>query len=200
MKSNEAIEKIKAMLGFRRSKFASTFLEDGTTEITNNLDSDFEIGQVVYVVGESTLTPAPEGEHKTREGWIVTLDSESVIIAITSGETEEDMETEDEEKVEEVVEDVVEDVATDSPEITEEIKEEIISELVEALAPIIDEIKELDEELKKMKKKMEAEMSALKSDFDKFKKSPEKFSVVEKKTYKENFDDYKLDLIKSLRR
>jgi ribosomal protein L21E len=199
MKSNEAIEKIKAMLGFRKSKFASTFLEDGTTEITNNLDSDFEIGQVVYVVGESTLTPAPEGEHKTREGWIVTLDSESVIIAITSGETEEDMETE-EEKVEEVVEEVVEDVVTDSPEVTEEIKEEIISELVEALAPIIDEIKALDEELKKMKKKMETEMSSLKSDFDKFKKSPEKFSVVEKKSYKENFNDYKLDLIKSLRR
>jgi ribosomal protein L21E len=199
MESKTAIEKIKAMLGFTKVKFASTFLEDGTTEITNNLDADFEIGQVIYVVGESTLTPAPEGTHKTREGWIVTLDSESIIIAITSGETEEDMETE-EEKVEDVVSDVVEDVATDSPEITEEIKEEIISELVEALAPIIDEIKELDEELKKMKKKMEAEMSALKSDFDKFKKSPEKFSVVEKKTYKENFDDYKLDLIKSLRR
>ena len=40
----------------------------------------------------------------------------------------------------------------------------------------------------------------LDENFDSFKKSPEKFSVVEKKTYKESFDDYKLELIKSLRK
>jgi hypothetical protein len=41
---------------------------------------------------------------------------------------------------------------------------------------------------------------ALKNDFNSFKKSPEKFSVVEKKTMTETFEDYKLELIKSLRK
>ena len=50
------------------------------------------------------------------------------------------------------------------------------------------------------KTKMEQEMSSLKTDFDSFKKSPEKFSVVEKKTFKESLDDYKLDVIKAMRR
>jgi len=56
MTSKEAIEKIKSVLNlsFKTEKFATTSLEDGT-EVTNNLDSDFQIGQVLYVVGESTL-------------------------------------------------------------------------------------------------------------------------------------------------
>jgi len=125
MTSKEAIEKIKSVLNlsFKTEKFATTSLEDGT-EVTNNLDSDFQIGQVLYVVGESTLTPAPD----------------------------------------------------------------------------VEEVKSLAEEMKKLKTKMEQEMSSLKTDFDSFKKSPEKFSVVEKKTFKESLDDYKLDVIKAMRR
>jgi len=64
MKAHEAINKIKEMLNlsFKKESFATTALDDGT-EVTNNLDSDFMIGQILYVVGESTLTPAPAGSH-----------------------------------------------------------------------------------------------------------------------------------------
>ena len=58
----------------------------------------------------------------------------------------------------------------------------------------------MQSEMEKMKQQMSADISTLTNDFNSFKKSPEKFSVVEKKTMKESFDDYKLDLIKSLRK
>ena len=197
MNSKDAIKKIKDVLGlsFKKESFASTSLTDGT-EVTNNLDSEFMIGQVLYVVGESTLTPAPAGTHETREGWKITVDSESVIVSIegTDAVAEDETTTETtEENMSEESEAIVEETAVD-------VKDEVIAEVIDALLPLVEEVKALAEEMKKMKTKMEQEMGSLKKDFDSFKKSPEKFSVVEKKTYKESLDDYKLDLIKTLRR
>ncbi len=197
MTSKEAIEKIKSVLNlsFKTEKFATTSLEDGT-EVTNNLDSDFQIGQVLYVVGESTLTPAPEGTHTTREGYKITVDSSSVIVAIESSEKDAEKETTDETKEENMSEEA-EAIVEETPTA---VKDEVIAEVVDALLPLVEEVKSLAEEMKKLKTKMEQEMSSLKTDFDSFKKSPEKFSVVEKKTFKESLDDYKLDVIKAMRR
>jgi len=197
MNSKDAIKKIKDVLGlsFKKESFASTSLTDGT-EVTNNLDSEFMIGQVLYVVGESTLTPAPAGTHETREGWKITVDSESVIVSIegTDAVAEDETTTETtEENMSEESEAIVEETPVD-------VKDEVIAEVIDALLPLVEEVKALAEEMRKMKTKMEQEMGSLKKDFDSFKKSPEKFSVVEKKTYKESLDDYKLDLIKTLRR
>ena len=91
MNAKQAIDKIAELLkfNFKAEKFYSTKLTDGT-EVTNNLEEDFKIGQVLYVVGDSTLTPAPAGEHETREGLKVTVDSESVIIAIQTANAEDD--------------------------------------------------------------------------------------------------------------
>jgi len=101
MNATEAILKIKSLLGIdiRAEKFAATKLMDGVTEVTNNKEGDLMIGDVLYVVGESTLTPAPEGEHITREGIKVEVDSESII---TSLEKEDEMEEveKDETKIE----------------------------------------------------------------------------------------------------
>ena len=68
------------------------------------------------------------------------------------------------------------------------------------LVPVVEEMKRMKTEMESMKDKMSADLSALTSEFDKFKKSPEKFSVVEKKTFRESLDDYKLDIIKSMRK
>jgi hypothetical protein len=91
MNAKQAIDKIAELLRFtfKAEKFYSTKLVDGT-EVTNNLDEDLKIGQVLYVVGDSTLTPAPAGEHETREGLKVTVDSESVIVAIESVNSDDD--------------------------------------------------------------------------------------------------------------
>jgi hypothetical protein len=256
MNAKQAIDKIAELLKFtfKSEKFYSTKLQDGT-EVTNNLDEDFKIGQVLYVVGESTLTPAPLGSHITRENLKVTVDSESVIIAIESGDViaEDAVEMTEArdaqgqllesntfdvgEMVYQVMEDgskepapngehqvVLKDESGNENKIRIQVKDGVITErsnveemsvmdgmeteestsrieeIINLLLPMVEEMKKMQSEMEKMKQQMSADISTLTNDFNSFKKSPEKFSVVEKKTMKESFDDYKLDLIKSLRK
>jgi hypothetical protein len=257
MNAKQAIEKIAELLkfSFKAEKFYSTKLEDGT-EITNNLDEELKIGQELYIVGESTLTPAPQGTHLTREGLKVTVDSGSVIIALESKDSEDDATEEQEmteakdaqgqilesdtfdvgEKVYQVMPDgekqpasdgehqvVLKDTSGNENKIRIQVKDGVIVErsnveemaamedeemvdgsdiatLIEMIIPMVEEMKKMKSEMESMKSKMSAEIDALTKDFNSFKKSPEKFSVVEKKTYKENFEDYKLNLIKSMKR
>jgi hypothetical protein len=258
MNAKQAINKIAELLKFtfKAEKFFTTKLEDGT-EVTNNLEEDLKIGQVLYVVGESTLTPAPVGSHTTREGLKVTVDSESVIIAIESMDSATDASIEQEmteardaqgqilesstfdvgEKVYQILSDgtkeaapdgehqvVLKDTSGNENKIRIQVKDGVITErsnveemsvmdgmetdesvsgieeLINLLVPMVEEMKKMREEMEQMKQTMSADISTLTNDFNSFKKSPEKFSVVEKKTIKESFDDYKLDLIKSLRK
>ena len=260
MNAKEAIEKIAKLLNLEFGKvetFATTSLTDGT-EITNNLDEEFKIGQELFIVNESTLSPAPEGKHTTREGLVITVDSSSIIIAMEQEASEAPANEEGESEVE--VEDEMKDMKmseatlTDGTKIMSEGEKfevgqklyvttedgekvsapegehttesgivitvdaegvitgvkypdesgegslEDFSKFVDVLEPLINEVKNLSAELSKMREKNDAELSALKEDFKSFKKSPEKFSVVEKKTFKESIDDYKLEIIKSLRK
>jgi hypothetical protein len=85
MNPTEALNRIVDLLGlkFKSEKFAVTKLEDGVTEITNNKSGDdekFAIGDVVYVIKDSMLIPASEGDHLTRDGIKITLDASSVIV------------------------------------------------------------------------------------------------------------------------
>lgn len=252
MTAKEAVERIQELLNIKFGKkveFASTKLTDGT-EITNNLEDEFSIGQELFIVGESTLTPAPAGSHTTREGLIITVDSSSVIIAI---ETEKKDEMAKDYKMTEAIDaqgqklesptfDVGEDVylikedGTKEPapngehqvvlkdesgnenkiriqvkdgkitqrENVEEMSskfadEELISKIVEAITPVINEVAGMKEEMKKMYEKMECDYSALKEDFSSFKKQPQRFSVNEvKKDFKENIQDYRLNIIKGV--
>lgn len=260
MNAKEAIEKIAKLLNLEFGKvenFATTSLTDGT-EVTNNLDEEFKIGQELFIVNESTLSPAPEGKHTTREGLVITVDSSSIIIAMEQEASEAPANEEGESEVE--VEDEMKDMKmseatlTDGTKIMSEGEKfevgqklyvttedgekvsapegehttesgivitvdaegvitgvkypdesgegslEDFSKFVDVLEPLINEVKNLSAELSKMREKNDAELSALKEDFKSFKKSPEKFSVVEKKTFKESIDDYKLEIIKSLRK
>jgi hypothetical protein len=99
MNATEAINKIVDLLGmkFKHESFATTKLVDGTTEVTNNSESDLQVGDELFVVTDSTLTPAPFGTHETREGLLVSVDEAGRIVRI---------ETKDAERVEEAVEDI----------------------------------------------------------------------------------------------
>jgi hypothetical protein len=104
MNATEAINKIADLLGlkFKSEKFMVTKLVDGETEVTNNQEGPFTIGEVLYVVGEdSILVPAPAGAHTTREGLMITVGEDSVITKI-----EEEMEEEVESPVNEASTDV----------------------------------------------------------------------------------------------
>lgn len=101
MNATEAITKITELLGlrFRNEKFYSTKLMDNETEVTNNKDTDLAIGDILYVVGETTLTPAPAGEHTTREGVKLYVDSESYIYKMEEEEVVDAIEEVEDEAV-----------------------------------------------------------------------------------------------------
>lgn len=260
MTAKEAINKIADLLNlkFKAEKFYTTETTNGV-EITNNMEEDFAIGQVLYVVGESTLTPAPQGEHITREGLKLTIDTESVIIAIESDEIADESEqevemTKAEDAEGKIVESptfdvgeplfivdadgektpatdgeyqvVLKDESDNENKIRVQVKDGIIVErsnveemsademvegetetektdiedLIELIVPLVEEMKKMKDELGSWKDKMATEMSALKTDFDGFRKSPEKFSVMEKKSIKENWADYRLEIIKAMKK
>lgn len=102
MNATQALDKIVNLLGlkFKRETFFSTTLVDGTTQVTNNMDSEFQVGQTLYVIGEATLQPAPAGEHQTREGLILKVDEESTIMEISAVQEEAADEVENETEME----------------------------------------------------------------------------------------------------
>jgi hypothetical protein len=269
MNATEAINNIVKLLGlqFKKENFSSTFLVDGTTEVTNNSDAELEVGQTLFIVKDGTLVPAPMGEHETRDGFIVSLDGESTIIAIAKKDKEmkSEVNSEDDsmmeyteakdaqgqilesttfdvgEKVYTVKEDgskepcsdgekqvVLKDESGNENKIRIQVKDGIITqrENVEEedsedmmkpsmmnsdFSKDINDIKESMGQLlalvDSMNGKFKTELNSLKTDFDSFKKLPERKAVEEKKTYTESFTDYresvadkKLEIIKSLRK
>lgn len=203
MTAKEAVERISELLNLKFGsslKFATTKLEDGT-EVTNNLDEEFKIGQELFVVGESTLTPAPAGTHTTREGLKLTVDAESIIIAMEEKTTEAPADEEGKPESE-VKDESMSEVEVEVPsEAADVMTEEVIQAVVEALTPIVEEVKTLTEEMKKMKEMYESSYKSLKEDFNSFKKQPQRFSVNEvKKSFKESAEDYKLEVIKAMRK
>jgi hypothetical protein len=254
MDATTAINNIRKMLGlqFKKETFKSTFLVDGDTEVTNNMEEDFQVGQTLYVVKESTLAPAPEGSHTTRDGLVISVDTESTIIAIVSEDKSTDAEVEQESSkdmnyteardsqgqiLESSTFDVGEDVflvkedgskvpapngehqvvlkdtsgnenkiriqVLDGKIIERENVEEMMKpEMMNAdFSKDIEDIKSslnnLLELVGSMNGKFKTELNSLKTDFDSFKKLPERKSVEEKKTYTESFADYRLNLIKN---
>jgi len=193
MTAKDAINEIVNLLGlkFKSEKFASTFLVDGETEVTNNLDEEFKVGQELYVVRDSTLAPAPEGEHETREGLIITVDSGSVITSLAQKAEEapanEDDAVEEEIKTDEVLE-----------EETTESKEVSVEDILEILAPMVEEMRSLREEMKKMRDGYSGELDTIKNEFEQFKKQPDRSPVEKKATVVETFSDFKLELLKSI--
>jgi len=258
MNAAQAIDNIVKMLGlqFKKETFKSTFLTDGTTEVTNNMDDeDFQPGQTLYVVKESTLAPAPEGSHETREGVVITVDSESVIIAVSQKDIADEAEVKEEAGKEmeyteakdaqgqtlesstfDVGEDVflvkedgskepapdgehqvtLKDTSGDENKIRIQVKdgkiterenveemmkpEEMSTDFSKDIEDIKSSINNLLELVGSMNGKFKTELNSLKTDFDTFKKSPERKAVEEKKSYTQSFSDYQLELIKSLRK
>lgn len=256
MNATQAIDSIVKLLGlqFKKETFKSTMLEDGSIEVTNNSESEFEVGQTLYIVKDATLEPAPEGTHTTREGLVLTVDAESTIIAIMSKEVET-TEVEDEEdmgkkmmytiaedaqgqKLESPTFDVGEDVflikddgeKVPAPNGEHQVilkdesgnenkiriqvmdgkivqrenvegmkKDEMMNaDFSKELSDIKSSMTELLSVLNDMNGKFKTELNSLKTEFDSFKKSPEKKAINEKKTYVEDFSDFRVQMVKEM--
>lgn len=157
MNANEAITKIKVMLGLEAEEatapevtvenveFAEAELVDGTIV---RVDGDFEVGKSIFVVTEEGDVPAPDGAHETVDGLIVSTEG-GVIVSIEEKAPEAEGE---EPAAEETV--VVE-------EASAEFSEDFVTSLVETLQPTFDKIEAL-----------KADLESLRNEFSDLKEEP----------------------------
>ena len=148
--------------------FASATLEDGT-KITNDKDSEFAVGDKVFVEVDGEKKDAPEGDHITKSGMSITLDAESIITGMKrpdeAGEGSEGL-AEDDVVEEEMSSEATEEAVTETTEeaFEEEAKEEkmeledvikVIGEVVEEkMGKIEEKMKEIEDKMKGMEDKM----------------------------------------------
>jgi L-cysteine desulfidase len=141
----------------------------------------FDVGEKVYTVKEDgSKEPCSDGEKQ------VVLKDESGNENKIRIQVKDGVITQRENVEEEDSEDMMK-PAMMSSDFSKDIND--IKESMSQLLALVDS----------MNGKFKTELNSLKTDFDSFKKSPERVAVEEKKTYTESFADYKLDIIKSLR-
>ena len=177
--------------------FASAKLEDGT-EITNDKDSALAMGDKIFVKKDGELLPAPEGDHITESGIVLTLDAESVVVGLKkpdeAGEGSADLaEDAPKEEIEAKVEEemAAEDFEKEDESMEEEKEEEVmeeevapkLEEIIEVIGEVVEEkMAEHKDKMKVLESKMkdiEEKMSAFSSEPAEEKTVPSaKFSAV----------------------
>ena len=166
----------------KSENFAEATLEDNT-KVTNKMGDEFAEGQKLYVItedGEDVL--APEGEHVTKSGIVLTVDAEGIITGLKrpdeegegSADLAEEVETIETEMAKETEDTVTEEMSTE--ESTEEAMAEheedetkleempSLEEIIEVVGDAIEEkmakydekIKMMEDEIKDVKDKMSA--------------------------------------------
>ena len=155
MNANEAINKIKLMLGLNEEttpaipeptienvELAESTLVDGTIV---RVDGEFEPGKSIFVVTEEGDVPAPDGAHETTDGLIVTTEG-GVIVSIEEKAAEEAPAEEETVVVEEA---------------SAEFSEDFVNSIVDTLKPALEQIDALRNEI-----------ASLKSQFNAFSEAP----------------------------
>jgi len=155
MNANEAINKIKLMLGLNEEttpaipeptienvELAESTLVDGTIV---RVDGEFEPGKSIFVVTEEGDVPAPDGAHETTDGLIVTTEG-GVIVSIEEKAAEEAPAAEETVVVEEA---------------SAEFSEDFVNSIVDTLKPALEQIDALRNEI-----------ASLKSQFNAFSEAP----------------------------
>ena len=155
MNANEAINKIKLMLGLNEEttpaipeptienvELAESTLVDGTVV---RVDGEFEPGKSIFVVTEEGDVPAPDGAHETTDGYIVTTEG-GVIVSIEEKAAEEAPAAEETVVVEEA---------------SAEFSEDFVNSIVDTLKPALEQIDALRNEI-----------ASLKSQFNAFSEAP----------------------------
>lgn len=168
MNANEAITKIKVMLGLNEEttpvipeatienvELAEATLVDGQVV---RVDGEFEPGKSIFVVTEEGDVPAPDGAHETTDGLIVTTEG-GVIVSIEEKAAEEAP---------------VEEETVVVEEASAEFSDEFVTSIVDTLQPALDKINALRDEL-----------AGLKAEFSTFKEAPATKKITN------NLQDYK---------
>jgi prefoldin subunit 5 len=87
----------------KKEKMTSAILADGT-KIETDGEGEFQVGEKLYVITEEgERVDAPEGEHTTESGIVLTVDSESVITGVKYPDEEGEGSMEDMKKMKETM-------------------------------------------------------------------------------------------------
>ena len=87
----------------KKENMTSATLADGT-KIETDGEGDFQVGEKLYVITETgERVDAPEGEHTTESGIVITVDSESVITGVKYPDEEGEGSLEDMKKMKETM-------------------------------------------------------------------------------------------------
>ena len=178
MTANEAIKKIRVMLGMETEaevksvELAEVALVDGTIV---KVEGDLAEGKALFVVSEEGDIPAPEGIHETADGMLISVNADGVITSVV-------------EKVEET------EASVEKEEMSDEasnFSDEMIGAIAELIKPLNDKISAI-----------EGKFSSLNKDFDAFRNEPagEKVSNNYFSSEKTNTKDARLEMLASLRK
>jgi len=162
-------------------KFERVALEGGEVFITNQLETELTLGDVIYVETPEGFEMAPAGTHRLEDGREIVLDEESKLIEVR----EEPMEEEVEEEV------VVEETTEEEEMNTDSKMDELKTAIHDLLMAFESHINETEERFNK-----------LESDYEAFKKSAEYEPVKKDNSFKSKFSAYeaRMEAIKNLRK
>ena len=163
MKSNEAITKIKLLLGLNEETVEETVVVEASEEMTFSeqtlidgtkvkVEGEFEEGKTVFVETEEGDITAPSGIHQMADNTLITIDESGVITKIEEVEAEsveeavKEVEMEEDKKEEETMEE----------EVEEEVAISMAEEVVEMLKPYFEEISDLKKKVEEMEGKFQA--------------------------------------------
>lgn len=159
--SNENTEEVPVEEA--KENFASAKLVDGT-EVTNDVEAEFEVGQELFVVdAEGNKVAAPEGEHSLESGITVVVDSEGRIEGIHRPDEagEGDLEAAEIEKPESIHE--LEEEGSIEEAVVKAIADVVLPELESMKAELsscMDRLAKHEEKMGQYEEKMKEYMSA----------------------------------------
>lgn len=199
------------------SKMEMTIAEDAQGQ---KLESPtFDVGEEVYVLGpDGEKTPAPDGEHQvvlkdssgnenkiriqTVDGKIVQRENVEQMAEVDMAEFPWDecmLKMQEEGYGEEVATRICGSIKAKNMSKAK-MSSDLYFEQVAQVEKLKDGITQLLSLVETINGKFKTELSELKSEFNTFKNSPERKPVDKKVDYKEKFEDYRVNILKELRK
>mgnify|MGYP000229149432 CR=1 FL=1 len=163
------------------TKFERAALEGGEIFVTNQAESDFAMGDTIYVETPDGFELAPVGSHILEDGREIVLDEESKLVEIREEGDDDDTEEEV------IVESPDEEVEVETSEVDAEINElkTAIHDLLLAFNTYTDT--------------MENKFSELQADYTEFKKSAEYKPLKEESKVSQSFAEMRLDILNKMK-
>lgn len=189
MQYKEVLSKIADIVGYEFNStpeqvevnFERVALEGGEVFVTNQAESDFAIGDTIYVETEEGYEVAPAGSHILEDGREIVLDEESKLVEIREEGGDDDTE---------------EEVIVESPDEEVEVETSATeSEINELKTAIHDLLMAFESHANVIEKRF----TSLEADYNEFKQSAEYKPLKEETKLKQSFAEMRLDILNKMK-